>query len=259
MRCTIAELKEKAKEMRRLCMKMSYNAGSEGAHVGPALSIADIMTVLYFDIMDYRVEDPKWEDRDRFILSKGHGVLGLYAPLIMCGMISNEEALTFNQPGTRLAGHPSGKGVNGIEHPAGSLGHGLSVGCGIALAGRIDKRDYVTYALIGDGESEEGSVWEAAMFAKHYRLGNLVAILDVNGFQYGGSTAELMDPSPLDAKWRAFGWNVIDCDGHDFASLEKALDKKICCLTRLPAFSPEQSKGKACPSPPATTTGTMST
>lgn len=226
MRCAIEELREKAKEMRRLCMKMSYNAGSEGAHVGPALSIADIMTVLYFDVMDYRVDDPKWEDRDRFILSKGHGVLGLYTPLVMCGMISDEEALTFNKSRTKLAGHPSGKGVAGIEHPAGSLGHGLSVGCGMALAGKIDNRKYVTYVLVGDGETQEGSIWEAAMFAKHHRLGNLVTILDVNGFQYGGSTACLMDTEPLDEKWRAFGWNVVPCDGHDFASLQNALDKK---------------------------------
>lgn len=225
MRKTKMELMETAKAMRRLCMEMSFVAGDEGAHVGPALSIVDIMTVLYFDTMNYRPEDPQWERRDRFILSKGHGVLGLYAPLVMAGLISEQEAGTFNQADTRLAGHPSGKGVAGIEHPSGSLGHGLSVGCGIAFAGKADGKDYDTYVLVGDGEMEEGSIWEAVMFAKKYKLGNLVAIVDVNGYQYGGATCDLMDLSPMDEKWRAFGWNVVQADGNDVEALQKALDK----------------------------------
>lgn len=225
MRRATHELAEKAKEMRRLCMRMSYNAGSEGAHVGPALSIVDIMTVLYFDVLDFRADDPKWEDRDRFLLSKGHGVLGLYAPLVMTGMISGEESLTFNKSRTRLAGHPSGKGVAGIEHPSGSLGHGLSVGCGIALAGKMDGRGYKTYVLLGDGEMAEGSVWEAAMFARQFKLGNLVAIVDVNGYQYGGATIDMMDANAMADKWRAFGWNAIVVDGHDVDELRGALDK----------------------------------
>ncbi len=225
MPLSIDQLKEKAREMRRLCMQMSYNAGTEGAHVGPALSIADIMTVLYYDVLEFRPEDPKWEDRDRFLLSKGHGVLGLYAPLIMQGMISQEDSLTFNRTDTRLAGHPSGKGVAGIEHPSGSLGHGLSVGCGIALAGKVDKRSYTTYVLVGDGELAEGSIWEAVMFAKHFQLGNLVAIVDANDLQYGGTTADLMNLRPIEDKWRAFGWQVITVNGNDVEALRKALAK----------------------------------
>jgi len=222
----IEQLEEKARQMRRLCMKMSYLAGGEGAHVGPALSIMDIMTVLYFEVMNYRVEEPDWEDRDRFLLSKGHGVLGLYAPLILTGLITQEEGNTFNQTKTRLAGHPSGKGMNGIEHPSGSLGHGLSVAGGMALAARMKARPYHVYTLMGDGELDEGSIWEAAMFAAKYKLWNLTAIIDVNGFQYGGATDKLMKAGPIMDKWRAFGWNVLEADGNDVAQMKEAFDKK---------------------------------
>lgn len=222
---TVDELEQKAREMRKLCMELSYRAGCEGAHVGPALSIMDIMTALYYDVMNLRREEPDWGDRDRFILSKGHGVLGLYAPLILKGFISREEAESFNGTNTRLAGHPSGIGVGGIEHPAGSLGHGLSVACGMALSGAMDGRPYKVYTLIGDGESEEGSIWEAAMFASRYGLGNLTAVIDVNGFQYGGVTGKMMDPEHMADKWRAFGWNARIVDGHDMAQLREALDK----------------------------------
>lgn len=225
MRKTVDELRQDAKNVKRRIMKLAYIAGGEGAHVGPALSISDIMSVLYSDILDYRVDDPEWEDRDRCILSKGHACLGIYAPLIEAGILTEEDGGTFNQPHTHLAGHPSGIGVPGIEHPAGSLGHGLSVGCGIALAGKIGGKEYKTYVIVGDGEAEEGSIWEAAMFAKKYKLGNLVAIIDVNGFQYGGTTKELMDLEPMEERWRAFGWNVITVSGNDVEELQKALDK----------------------------------
>lgn len=225
MRLTVADLQRKAKEMRKLCIELSYGAGNEGAHVGPALSIMDIMTVLYFDVMEYRPDEPDWIDRDRFILSKGHGVLGLYVPLILKGIVSKEAGESFNKKGTKLAGHPSGKGINGIEHPAGSLGHGLSVACGMALAGAMNHRPYKVYTLIGDGESEEGSIWEAAMFASRYQLGNLTAIIDVNGFQYGGPTASLMTLEHMEKKWSAFGWNTIVVDGHDITALREALCK----------------------------------
>lgn len=221
----VEQLEEKAKEMRRLCMEMSYLAGGEGAHVGPALSIMDIMTVLYFDVMNYRVEDPGWEGRDRFLLSKGHGVLGLYVPLVLAGLISKEDGNTFNQVRTKLAGHPSGKGMNGIEHPSGSLGHGLSVASGMALASKMKGCPYDVYTLIGDGELDEGSIWEAVMFAAKYKLGNLTAIIDVNGFQYGSMTQEGMKAGPIADKWRAFGWNVIETDGNKVSELKKALDK----------------------------------
>lgn len=226
MRTTAEGLKEKALRTKRRIMRMAYCAGSEGAHVGPSLSISDIMTVLYGEIMNYKKEEPEWEDRDRCILSKGHACLGLYAPLIENGILPEKMGDTFNQPHTKLAGHPSGIGVPGIEHPAGSLGHGLSVGCGMALAGKVNGKDYKTYVIIGDGEAEEGSIWEAVMFAKKYKLGNLVAILDINGFQYGGTTKEIMDMEPIEERWRAFGWNVISVDGNSTEELREALDKK---------------------------------
>lgn len=217
---------KRAKEMRKLCLQMTYDSGAEGGHVGPALSIMDIMAVLYFDIMQYDSKNPQWEQRDRFILSKGHAVLGLYPALAFAHFISFEELKTFEMDDTRLAGHPCARGVPGVECPAGSLGHGLSIGAGIALGGRMKGRDYKTYVLIGDGESEEGSIWEAAMFAKQKRLGNLTAIVDANRFQYGGLTADIIDLSPVEEKWRAFGWNVICVDGHDIPALCAALDKK---------------------------------
>lgn len=225
MKDTVRELEIRAKELRKIALEMAYAAGSEGAHIGPAFSIMDIMAVLFFDTMNYRVSDPQWEERDRCILSKGHGCLGLYAPLVMSGYISREEGMRFNQPRTKIAGHPSGKGVPGIEHPSGSLGHGLSVGCGIAKAAKIDGKRYDTYVVIGDGESNEGSIWEAVMFAAQHRLDNLTVVVDVNGLQYGGRTCDLMDLQPSRGKWAEFGWNVIEVDGNDIAQLQKALSK----------------------------------
>ena len=222
----VEQLEEKAKEMRRLCMEMAYLARGEGAHVGPALSIMDIMTVLYFDVMNYRVDEPKWEGRDRFLLSKGHAVLGIYVPLVLSGLLSREEGSTFNQVKTKLAGHPSGKGMNGIEHPSGSLGHGLSVAGGMALASKLKGNPYNVYTLIGDGELDEGSIWEAVMFAARYKLGNLTAIIDVNGFKYRSTTDEFTTVDRIADKWRAFGWHVIEVDGNNVAQLKIALDKK---------------------------------
>lgn len=225
MRNSVEELEKKALDMRRRIVKLAYTAGSEGAHIGPALSISDIMCVLYSDVLDYRTDDALWEERDRCILSKGHACLGIYAALIEHGILPEAAGETFNQPHTNLAGHPSGKGLAGIEHPAGSLGHGLSVGCGMALAGKVNRKNYKTYVVIGDGESEEGSIWEAAMFAKKYELGNLIAIIDANGFQYGGTTKDIMNLEPLEDRWASFGWNVLSVDGNDVAGLQKVLDK----------------------------------
>ena len=221
-----AELKDLVKEARRILMQMAYDAGSEGAHVGPALSIIDITTVLYLDVINHKLEDPQWEDRDRFILSKGHACLGLYVPLVMRGIISPELKGTFNRAHTTLAGHPSGIGVPGIEHPAGSLGHGLSVACGIAKGGKIQRKTYMTYTLIGDGETNEGSIWEAVMFAKQHKLDNLVAIVDANKWQFGNSTAKIMDMEPMADKWKAFGWNVIIIDGHNIEEIRAAFSKE---------------------------------
>lgn len=217
-------LKGRAKEVRALMLKMANFGKAEGAHIGPALSLADIVTVLFFDTLNYRADEPQWAGRDRFILSKGHGVLALYAPLALCGFYPMEETKTFVNFDTRLAGHPSSLELGGIEHPAGALGHGLSVGCGIALAGAMDRSNYRTYVVLGDGEINEGSVWEAAMFAKQHKLDNLVAVIDQNGFQYGGTTEQVMDLDSIEDKWRMFGWNVISVDGHDVAQLQAAFE-----------------------------------
>ncbi len=226
MKESVAALENRARELRAIALRMACAAGSEGAHIGPAFSIMDMMTVLFFDTMNYRVSEPDWEDRDRLILSKGHACLGLYAPLVMAGFLTQEQANSFNQAHTRIAGHPSGKGVHGIEHPAGSLGHGLSVGCGMAKAAKLSGKGYDTYVVIGDGEANEGSVWEAAMFAAQHKLDNLTVLVDVNGYQYGGPTRELMDMDPMADKWSAFGWAIQEIDGNNIAQLTAALDKQ---------------------------------
>lgn len=219
----IKVLKKYALEMRKLSTQMTFSAGSQGGHIGSAFSIIDILAVLYFHVMHYRVEDPDWADRDRFILSKGHGVLALYTALALAGFVLQEDLSSFEKDHTQLAGHPCSKGVKGIECPSGSLGHGLCVAAGIALGAKMNGRSFHTYVIIGDGESEEGSIWEAALFARQYNLDNLTCIVDVNGFQYGGRTSDLIDPSPMGAKWAAFGWNVVECDGHDMQALLQAL------------------------------------
>lgn len=226
MKETISALKKKAADNRITALRMANIAGGEGAHIGPAFSIMDIMTVLYAEIINYREEEPDWSERDRVILSKGHACLGLYAPLYMRHILSQEQLKTFNQQDTKIAGHPSGKGISGIEHPAGSLGHGLSVACGIAKGAKMDGRQFDTYVIVGDGECNEGSIWEGVMFAAQNKLDNLTCIVDVNGYQYGGSTKDLMNLCPLEDKWRSFGWNVSVVNGHDPAELCEALDKK---------------------------------
>lgn len=225
MRESVQQLEERSRQLREIALKMAYGAGGEGAHIGPAFSIMDIMCVLFFDKMNYRVQEPLWEGRDRVILSKGHACLGLYAPLVMSGILSEEQARSFNQNHTKLAGHPSGKGIPGIEHPAGSLGHGLSVACGIAKAAKLDGGGYDTYVVVGDGEANEGSIWEAAMFAAHHKLDNLTVVIDQNGFQYGGRSCDLMDMAPMGLKWEAFGWHVTEVDGNNVAQLQEALEK----------------------------------
>lgn len=221
---TTRYLEDKAREVRSLMLKMANFGKAEGAHLGPALSLADIVTVLFFSAMNYKSDDPNNPERDRFILSKGHGVLALYAPLAVAGFYPEDETATFVGKNTRLAGHPSSLELGGLEHPAGSLGHGLSVGCGLAKAAKLDGKDYRTYVVLGDGEINEGSVWEAVMFAKQHGLDNLLAVVDKNGFQYGGTTEQLMDLSPIEDKFRAFGWNVITVDGHNVAELQDAME-----------------------------------
>ncbi len=223
-----AQLKEIAKQIRRDIITMITEAKS--GHPGGSLSMTDILTVLYFQQMRYNPKNPQWGERDRFILSKGHGCSALYACLARAGYFSPEELLTFRKLNTRLQGHPTlDKGLPGLENTSGSLGQGLSIACGIALAGRLDKKNYRVYCLLGDGELNEGQVWEAILTVAHYKLDNLCAIVDYNGFQLDGRVEQIKNIIPLVNKWQAFGWKTIEIDGHNYAEIDNAFEeaKKI--------------------------------
>jgi len=216
----VRELIERSYQARVNVLKMMEKG--EG-HIGGAFSALDIMTVLYNRILRHDPKNPKWEDRDRFILSAGHKVMGLYATLADQGYFGEEILWTYNTLDTRVPMHPDEKVLPGIEFPTGSLGHGLAVANGIALSARVDKKDFRVFAVLGDGECAEGSVWEAAMSAGHHRVDNLTAIVDRNGFQVNGATEDIMDTSPFEDKFAAFGWEVRTIDGHDIAEIYDAL------------------------------------
>jgi transketolase len=216
-------LKEKARRVRIDILKMLTDCGS--GHTGGSLSSADIATALYFYKMKYDAKKPDWKGRDHFILSKGHAAPLLYTVLAHAGFIDKAELCTLRKLGSRLQGHPDSKYLPGVEISTGSLGQGLSVANGIALGHKLDKTANRVYALLGDGELQEGQVWEAAMTAAHYKLDNLCALVDNNGLQIDGPVAKVMGVEPITDKWRAFGWEVIDVDGHDMAKLTAALDK----------------------------------
>ena len=218
----IEELTTIAKDIRIDIVEMVSEAKS--GHPGGSLSIADILTVLYFEEMNIRVDEPKWEDRDRFVLSKGHAAPALYATLAKRGFFPREELKSLRKFKSNLQGHPDMKKALGVDMSTGSLGQGLSAANGMALAGKLDKKDYRVYAVLGDGELQEGQIWEAAMSAAHYKLDNLVAFVDFNGLQIDGSNEEVMKVSPVDKKFEAFGWNVIVIDGHDFKAIKNALN-----------------------------------
>ncbi|MBF8250444.1 MAG: tklA [Deltaproteobacteria bacterium] len=225
-----AELKEIARELRVDIIKMLNK--SKSGHTGGSLSCIDILTTLYFSKMRLKCDDPKWPDRDRFVLSKGHAAPALYVVLTRLGYCCTEDLMTLRQVGSKLQGHPDCKSLAGVEVSTGSLGQGLSMANGIALAMRLDKSASRVYCLLGDGECQEGQVWEAAMAASHYKLDNLCAIIDNNGLQIDGAVKDIMGIEPLREKWKAFGWNVISANGHNFESL-------------LSAFSSaEEAKGK---------------
>lgn len=219
----IAKLEDKAKEIRRDIIRMIGEAGS--GHPGGSLSGADIVTALYFHAMRIKPEEPHWPDRDRFVLSKGHAAPLLYAALAERGYFPREELMTLRKLGSRLQGHPDLNKVPGVEMSTGSLGQGLSVANGMALAGKLDNRDYKVYVLLGDGEIQEGMIWEAAMAAAHFKLDNVIAFLDHNGFQIDGPTSDIMNPEPVADKWRAFGWHVLSIDGHDLAQILHAIEE----------------------------------
>jgi len=214
-------LEERAKQIRKDIIFMIGAAKS--GHPGGSLSAADIVTALYFQVMRHDPKNPQWPERDRFVLSKGHACPVLYAALAGAGYYPKEEIITFRNINTRLQGHPDMKKLPGVEFTTGSLGQGLSGANGMAIAGKLDGRDYRVFCMIGDGESQEGQIWEAAMAAVHYKLDNLTAITDFNGLQIDGSNCEVMNIQPLSDKWRAFGWHVIEIDGHDFAQILEAL------------------------------------
>ncbi len=215
------KLQDTARELRLTVIDVM--AWSGGAHVGGSLSCMDILTILYFKYLRIDPENPQWEDRDRFILSKGHAAAGYIPVLAKRGYFPEETLKTFNHFGSPFAMHPDSNKVIGCDASAGSLGHGLSMALGMGLAARQLKKDWKTVCLLGDGECDEGSIWEAAMAAPRFRAGNVIAIVDRNRFMIDGPTEEVMALEPFADKWKAFGWKVLEVDGHDFDQLDGAL------------------------------------
>ena len=236
------ELKRIANEVRFGIIEGVYSAGC--GHPGGSLSIADVLTYLYFEEMNVDPKNPKWDARDRFVLSKGHTAPALYAALAERGFFPKEELKTLRKIDSRLQGHPDMKGTPGVDMTTGSLGLGVSAACGMALAAKIDGKDYRTYAILGDGESQEGQVWEAAMFAAHYKLDNLCFILDLNGLQIDGKITEVMNPTPHDKKFEGFGFNVILANAHDFESIEAAFAAARACKGKPSVIIANSVKGK---------------
>lgn len=219
---SLDELKTCARQVRRDIVEMTAAAGS--GHPGGSLSAVEILVSLYFSIMNHDPKNPSWEDRDRLILSKGHASPLLYSVLAEAGYFSRDLLPTFRKFGSPLQGHPDRRRLAGVEASTGSLGQGLSIGIGHALAARLNKKDYTTYVVISDGESNEGQIWEAAMMAAHHKLDNMIAVLDNNKYQLDDSTEAICDMEPVDEKWRAFKWHVQRVDGHDLEQVLKALE-----------------------------------
>lgn len=211
------------KEMRRDLLNMALAAKAQGAHMGGSLSLVEIMAALYGGAMSFDPAAPQNEGRDRLILSKGHGVMAQYAALKQLGVLTEEELLTYKADGSRISAHPSVNATLGIDFASGSLGQGLSLGVGVAMALQRKGNDASRiFVILGDGECDEGSVWEAAMTASHYRLRNIVAVVDRNGLQYDGNTEDVLALADIEAKWKAFGWDAVTVDGHDVNALADA-------------------------------------
>jgi len=235
-------LKLTAAKLRSLAMDEVYTA--KAGHIGGSLSIADVVTTLYFHVMKVDPKNPKDPDRDRFVLSKGHTSPGLYAALALKGFFPVENLKLFRSIEGDLSGHPEMNKVPGVDMSTGSLGQGISAAVGMALAGKIDQKAYRVYAVLGDGEIEEGQVWEAFMAAAKYKLDNLCAVIDVNGLQIDGATAEVMPSEPLDKKLEAFNWNVIKVDGHDFEAIAAAFDAAAAHKGQPTMILAKTTKGK---------------
>jgi len=238
----LKQLKITATKIRKHIIEEVYHAAS--GHPGGSLSCTDILTILYFHEMRVDPENPNWPDRDRFVLSKGHCAPALYATLAERGFSPVEELIKFRSIESYLQGHPSMKDVPGVDMSTGSLGQGISASVGMALAGKLDNKDYRVYALLGDGELQEGQVWEALMSAAHYKLDNLTAFLDHNGLQIDGKITEVMSPEPVVDKFKAFGWNVIIIDGHDYDQIINAIETAKKTKGMPTMIVAETTKGK---------------
>ena len=235
-------LQQAALKIRLGILEEVFSASS--GHPGGSLSIADILSYLFFKEMRIDPKNPQWEDRDRFVLSKGHTAPALYAALANRGYFDVSELKGFRNASSFLQGHPDMKHTPGVDMTTGSLGLGISAACGMTLSGKISDKDYRVYAVLGDGETEEGQVWEAAMFAAHYKLDNLCIFVDFNGLQIDGPIVDVIDPTPLDKKFEAFNWNVVTADAHDFDSIEAAVEAAKACKGKPTAIIAKSTKGK---------------
>ncbi len=238
----LKELSVIADKIRLGAVEAVHSAAS--GHPGGSLSIADILAYLYFSEMNIDPKNPKWEQRDRFVLSKGHTAPALYAALAERGFFDRKMLTSLRQVDSVLQGHPDMKNIPGVDMSTGSLGLGISSACGMALAAKIEKKDYRVYTILGDGECEEGQVWEAAMFAAHYKLDNLTAFVDYNGLQIDGRIEEVIAPAPFDKKFEAFGWNVISIDGHSLTEIENAVNSAKVCKDKPTVIIAKTIKGK---------------
>ena len=238
----VTELSIIANNVRKNALTAVYNAAS--GHPGGSLSIADVLTLLYFEVMNVDPKNPKMEDRDRFVLSKGHTAPALYGALAERGFIPKEDVKTFRSIGSYLQGHPDMNKVPGVDMSTGSLGQGVSVAGGMALAAKLDNKDYRVYSILGDGELEEGQVWEQAMFAAHYKLDNFTIFVDNNGLQIDGDITKVMNPTPIDKKFEAFGWHVLVTDAHDFEKLLSAVEEAKATKGQPTAIIMKSTKGK---------------
>ena len=239
---SLTDIEGTARRIRRHIIRMLAAAGS--GHPGGSLSAVEILCALYFRVLRHDPKNPAWPDRDRFILSKGHACPVLYATLAECGYLPVDELLTFRKLGSRLQGHAFAGSPPGVEMSSGSLGQGLSYSIGQCLAGRLDGRDYRVYCLLGDGELDEGQVWEAAMAAAHYSLDNLTAIVDRNGVQNDDFCELTMDTEPLPEKWQSFGWRALEVDGHDVRQVIEALEQAKATRGRPTVIIARTVKGK---------------
>ncbi len=236
------KLEVTAYKIRKNALTAVHSAAS--GHPGGSLSIAEIMSVLYFKQMNIDPKNPKMADRDRFVMSKGHCAPALYGTLAERGFFPAEDLKTFRQADSYLQGHPDMKGVPGVDMSTGSLGQGICAANGMALAAKLDKKDYRVYAILGDGELEEGQVWEAAMFAPHYKLDNMTAFVDLNLLQIDGDVRKVMNPTPVDKKFEAFGWNVITVDAHDVEAIDNAIETAKTVKDKPTVVICNSTKGK---------------